>query len=206
MSATTSSSRVFFARNDKIDSAKAIEALKMLSNTETIQYLASVEVNAADWHAAHAVGAARTAIALARGRNSSKHRRGADDERIDTEGAMGELLAASVFGPAGAVVAPLVEWKPTADSVDLGVDENPYDVKAVSQTKRRVCINRRSHVTRRPRAYVLVHLVADCIADMYVVSGQAVDAWRVFTGFDPYFAADMPPPMPLPVAEAADAE
>lgn len=203
MSETTSSSRVFFARNDKMDSAKAIEALKMSSTAETIEYLASVQVNPADWHAAHAVGAARTAIALARGRTSSKHRR-PDDERIDTEGAMGELLAASVFGPAGAIVAPLVEWRPTAESVDLDVDESPYDVKAVSQTKRRVCINRRSHVTRRPRAYVLVHLVADCMADFYVVSGQAVDAWKVFTGFDPYFAADMPPPMPLQVAEDAE--
>jgi hypothetical protein len=203
MSETTSSSRVFFARNDKLDSAKAIEALKMSSTAETIEYLASVKVTPADWHAAHAVGAARTAIALARGRTSSKHRR-PDDERIDTEGAMGELLAASVFGPAGAIVAPLVEWKPTAESVDLDVDESPYDVKAVSQTKRRVCINRRSHVTRHPRAYVLVHLVADCVADFYVVSGQAVDAWKVFTGFDPYFAAEMPHPMPLPDADDAE--
>lgn len=201
----TTSSRVFFARNDKVDSAIAIEALKMASTAQAIEYLASVEVTPADWHAAHAVGAARTAIALARGRTSSKHRR-PDDERIDTEGAMGELLAASVFGPAGAVVAPLVEWRPTRDSVDLDVDESPYDVKAVSQSKRRVCINRASHVARRPRAYVLVHLVADCVADFYVVSGQAVDAWKVFKGYDPYFAADMPPPMPLPVPEAEDAE
>lgn len=198
-----SSARIFFARNDKVDAAVAAEALNKTADQEGVQYLGSVKVVPADWNAAHAVGLARTAIALARSRNSSKHRRGADDERIDTEGAMGELLAASLFGPAGAKVAPLVEWKPTAGSIDLGLAGSSYDVKAVSQSKRRVCINRASHLLRKPRAYVLVHLVADCVADFYVVSGAEVDAWQVFKGYDPYFAGQLPEPLPL---ETEDAE
>jgi len=200
------STRNFSKRTNKPASHAATESLLMLANTEVIEYMTSVEMTPADWHAAHAVGMARTAIALARGRTSSQHRRGADDERIDTEGAMGELLAASLFGPAGATIAPLVEWRPTADSVDMKVEDAEYDVKSVSMSKRRVCINRASHVNRKPKAYVLVHLASECVADIYVVAGQAVDGWKMFAGFSPYFASDMPEPMPFePEAEDAAA-
>lgn len=200
-----SSARVFFARNDKVDAAVAAEALNKTADQEGVNYLGSVKVTDADWHAAHAVGMARTAIALARGRTQAKYRRGAaEDQRIDTEGALGELLAASLLGKAEEVViAPLVEWRPSADSIDLQVTGSSYDVKAVSASKRRVCINRASHILRRPRAYVLVHLVAECVADLYLVAGSTVDTWQVFKGYDPYFAGQLPEPLPL---ETEDAE
>lgn len=77
-------------------------------------YLFSVAVTPADWNAAHSVGAARSAIATARGRNSGTYRPGADDERIDTEGALAELAIFGVLDRVADYCAPLVEHKPDA--------------------------------------------------------------------------------------------
>jgi hypothetical protein len=102
-----------------------------------------------------------------------------------------------VFGPGGATIAPLVEWRPTPDSVDMQHDGLSYDVKAISMSKRQVNINRDSHVARRPRAYVLLHLASECVADLYVVTGAAVDGWQLRLGFSPYFAGGLPAPLPV---------
>ena len=195
--------RLFLARNDKLDADIAAALLKGEGQGKSgpLAYLFSVAITAEDWNAAHAVGAARTAIAKARGRTSGQYRRGADDERIDTEGALAELASFEVFGRAADYCAPLVEYKPNRQGLDLGVGGEHYDVKSISQSKSRCCINRAQHFEKRPRGYICVRIVSERILDVYYVAATDVEAWRVFTGYTPYFAANLPAAIPLPLTE-----
>lgn len=202
-SSPTHADRVFLARNDKLDADIAAALLKGEGQGKSgpLAYLFSVAITAEDWNAAHAVGAARTAIAKARGRTSGTYRRGADDERIDTEGALGELAMFEVFGRAADYCAPLVEYKPNRQGLDLGVHGEHYDVKSISQSKSRCCINRAQHFEKRPKGYICVRIVSERILDVYYVSAEDVGAWKLFSGYTPYFAANLPPAIPLPLTE-----
>ena len=91
MATSTLETRTFLSRNDKIDAVLAASSLETAGASGTgFGYIASFNIVAVDWDAAHAVGVARATIAKASKLNSSKHRRGDQDERIDTEGALGE--------------------------------------------------------------------------------------------------------------------
>lgn len=177
--ATPLKARVMLARNDKIDAALAASALESaMADGNGFVYIASVAVMATDWNVAHAVGIARTTIAKAANLNSSKHRRGAEtDERIDTEGAIGEWLVAGLLAKAGADVAALVAFKAPKGEVDLLLDGKRIDVKTIGQTSGRNCnINREQHHCKRPDAYLIVHLVDSGTADLFVVNAAEVGA------------------------------
>lgn len=191
--------RVFLARNDTLDSDLSLQLIADLTAAETIGYAFSININPLDWDAAHAVGAARTAINKARGRTSATYRRGEEeDKRIDREGALAELAVFGVVGKAADSVAPLVEYKPNRRGADFEADGKGFDIKSVSQSKARCCVNRSAHFEKKPAAYVIVKIASELVLDVYVASHGAVEAWKMFKGYTPYFAADMPTVMPLP--------
>lgn len=204
--ASTSSlkQRVFLARNDKIDSALAATALAdAMSAGSGFEYIASLEIRPDDWDVAHAVGVARTTIAKAGKLNSSKFRRGDQDERIDTEGAMGEWLTAGLLHRAGADAAALVAFKAPKGEVDLILEGKRVDVKTMGQTSGRQCnINREQHFTKTPDGYLVVHIVRADVADLYLVRAKEVEeSWQLRSGWSPYYnrylakqLADLPEP------------
>ncbi|MNU44079.1 hypothetical protein D3C71_328850 [compost metagenome] len=196
----TSSDRAFLERNSRLDADLALAALESGIEADDITYAFSVAVTPDDWAAAHAVGLARTALAKTRGRYSSAYRRGADDERIDTEGAIAEIALYAVLDRSEALTAPLVTYRPEP-AADLEFEGYSFDVKSVSQSKTRVCINARAHNSRPVSAYVLARITSERVIDVYVVGHAAVDRWRLAQGHSPYYTSPMPPAPPFPLAE-----
>lgn len=190
--------RIFLARNDKIDAALAASAIDSATGSgEGFQYVASLNITPEDWHVAHSIGVARTAIALANGLNSSRHRRGKeDDERVDTEGALGEWLVATLLERSGSDlgVAAFVAHKAPKGEVDLVLEGKRIDVKTMGLKAGRNCnVNREQHFAKAPAAYLVVHLVrsdtAD-VADLYIVRAAEVESsWQLRQGWSPYFNA-----------------
>jgi hypothetical protein len=196
-------SRVFLARNDQIDAMLAAASLESAVNEgEGFQYIASVAIRPQDWDVAHAIGLARTSIAKANSLNSSKFRRGENDERIDTEGALGEWLVATLLAKSGAEmdVAAFVEYKAPKGEVDLVLAGQRIDVKTIGQAGGRNCnINREQHFAKKPAAYLVVHLVSGLVADLYVVRAAELEVakenggrWQLRQGWSPYYNAYMP--------------
>lgn len=209
MTTTSSTSRAFVSRNDKTDAAQAAALIHKLHSASTpaasgLAYAFSIAIESADWNAAHATGAARTAIAKARGRSSGIYRRGDADERIDTEGALAELALYSALGPVADYCAPLVEYKPSRTGLDLGLGGEHYDIKSMSQSAKLCCINQAQHFAKKPRGYICARIVSERIIDVYYVPASVVDGWKVFAGFTPYFADRLPAIIPLPDEEVLE--
>lgn len=184
--------RWFFERNERLDADLALCALECSVENDDIRYAFSVRVTDDDWTAAAAVGAARNALAKTRGRTSAAYRRGADDERVDMEGALAEIALYAVLDRSEALTAPLVTYRPEP-AADIEYQGLTFDVKSVGASKNRVCINDRAHKTRPVSAYVLARIAERDRIDVYVVGHAAVSSWRlVSTGASPYRTAPMP--------------
>lgn len=181
-------------KQDALASAAALLALPA-----AIQYVGSVALEDRLWDAAHACGTSRTLIKKIRGRKDYEAR-GADDERIDTEGALAEIVMALLLEKAGAEIAPLVAHKPDSGGVDITLDGKKIDVKSIGQGRLFVNINCRSHVDKPADAYVLVHLVRADVADVYCIAAKGVENWKQNTflrgsPLDPrryYYSAKLP--------------
>lgn len=197
--------RVFLASPAQLSAA--LEAAVAADGPGFI-YLCSANITPQMWDAAHAIGLARTLIKKLRGQKAHENR-GEDDERIDTEGALAELIAATaVAEKIGATVAPLVAHKPSGDT-DITWRENKLDVKCAGQGRICACINVQAHSRKVPRVYIIVHLVRADIADIYAVPGAHVpQAWRYVStmrgaALPPgrhYYMHKMPA-IPLPAAD-----
>lgn len=207
----TLTARNFLSFGVKADSIKA--AALLLQSAKVPTYAFSVAIDPGHRSAAHACGLARTLIKKVRGRKAHEER-GDDDERIDTEGALAEILMALVLEKAPDVqVAPLVAHKPDAGGVDITLAGQKLDVKSVGQARVFVNINQAQHTDKAAAAYVMVHLVRDDVADVYVVSCEHVAGWRLNTNLrgvalDPrryYYSMKLPTGglEALPVEEAA---
>lgn len=161
---------------DRIDAEMAAQALTQ-ETVEGITYAFSVVIDPRMRDSAHACELCRTLIKKLRGRKAFEDR-GAEDERIDTEGALAELLMAMLLERAGVEIAPLVAHKPDSGGVDVMIDGKRLDVKSVGQTKRLVNINCRQHTAKAAEAYVLVRLTRSDVADVFVVSRDAGSAMK----------------------------
>ena len=174
-------------------------AVALLTLPASIQYVGSVALESRLWDAAHACGTSRTLIKKIRGRKDYEAR-GADDERIDTEGALAEIVMALLLEKANADIAPLVAHKPDSGGVDITLDGKKLDVKSIGQGRLYVNINCRAHIDKPADAYVLVHLVRADVADIYCVAAKAVEGWKQNTflrgaPLDPrryYYSAKLP--------------
>lgn len=153
----------------------------LLQQTSAPTYAFSVAVEAMHWDAAHACGLSRTLIKKLRGRNAWENR-GPDDERIDTEGALAEILVAFLVDKTpNTTIAPLVAHKPDSGGVDIVIDGKKLDVKSIGQGKTSINVNQAQHVVKGAAAYVLVHLARSDVADVYVVNCESVSSWKLNT-------------------------
>jgi len=202
--------RTYAALGEKNDASWV--SARLLSADAQIRYVCSVAVDSRHWDIAHACGLSRTLIKKLRGRQAFEAR-GADDERIDTEGALAEVLAALLLEKAGALIAPLVAHKPDSGGVDITLADIKIDVKSIGQGRQFVNINCQQHVTKAPGTYMLVHFTRADVADVYAVSAQGVGAWKPVTFFrgaplDPrryYFSARLPASALEPLPEETEA-
>lgn len=167
--------RQFFALNSNTAANKVAAAITN-ANSDAINYIASVEIASRQLEAAEAVGMARMLIKKARGQ-AAHESRGEDDVRIDTEGALAELLVANLLSPVGARMSPLVAFKPDTVGVDLVLGGKSFDVKSVPAKYSNVAINAQTHDFKRSDGYVLVHIVCSTVADIYYVPYAAVAGW-----------------------------
>lgn len=190
--------RIMLAKHDLATAQSTAAAItEAATNGHGFTYIGSVDVTPADWLVARNVGAARTAIAKANGLNSSRHRRGDADERVDAEGALGEWLAACLLERCGAdlAIAAYVAHKAPKGEVDVILGGKRIDVKAMGPAAgRNVNINAEQHVVKRPDAYLLVQLVTESLADMYVVRAAELTlakenggVWEMRYGWSPYY-------------------
>lgn len=188
---TSALPRAFLARNSSLDTDLALAALEINAAASTVTYAFSLRVSPADVSAANAIGQARTALAVARGRNDGTYRRGAQDERIDTDGALAELVLFAILDSSEAVCAPLVAFRP-GQGADIQLAGLNFDVKSVSRGKALICINEKSHKRGAADAYLIAKIVADDTIDVFLVSRAGVDGWPVKAGFSPYRAVPVP--------------
>jgi len=175
----TPTRREFLALGDYKHARRAAELL--LQTTEAPTYAFSIIIGGLAWEAAHACGLSRTLIKKLRGRKEHEGR-GDDDERIDTEGALAEILLAHVLDKAPDVsIAPLVGHKPDSGGVDITLQGHRLDVKSVGQTKTYININEWQHVGKAAAVYVLCHFASPEVADVYVVSAASVaePTWKL---------------------------
>lgn len=198
---TTSSltKRIFLSLDDRIDSELAAAEILKPSSEPGLRYLYSVSIPGSAWDIAHPCGLARTLIKKTRGRKAYEAR-GSDDERIDTEGCLGEYLAATLLGRAGAICAPLVAYKPDSSGVDITLEGHGIDVKSVTQARYGVNINQRAHLNKAPAFYLVVRFARGDVADFFLVAAAEVSNWRLNTNnrgvaLDPgryYYSATLP--------------
>lgn len=202
--ATPLTKRVFLSLSGRLDSQLA--AAEILKPTPSgPRYAFSVAISPAHWDVAHAVGLSRTLIKKLRGRKAHEDR-GAADERIDTEGALGEVLAALLLEKAGVKCAPLVAHKPDSSGIDLQLEGQALDVKTVTQARTGVNINQRAHLDKLPAFYLVVRFARGDVADFYAVEAPLVSSWRLNTNnrgvaLDPhryYYSANLPRMESLP--------
>jgi hypothetical protein len=197
--------RTFLTRNDITIAAKTAASITVAIATGTgFEYIGTVAVTPTDLRVAHAIGLARTEIARANKLNSSKFRRGAEtDERIDTEGALGEWLTANILERSGADldVAAFVAHKAPKGEVDLILEGSRIDVKTIGASCNRNCnINAEQHAAKAPAAYLVVHLAGvdaagtPTVADLFVVKAADLTVpkadggkWELRQGWSPYF-------------------
>lgn len=182
------------------DRADALTGAKLLAEPPScLAYAFSLAIEPRHWDAAHACSLSRTLIKKIRGRQDFEAR-GADDERIDTEGAIAEILMALLLEKAGALIAPLVAHKPDSGGVDITLDNKRLDVKSIGKGLELCNINSRQHVDKAIDTYVLVQLTRADVADVFVVSHAGVTSWKQNTfireaPLDPrryYFSTRMP--------------
>lgn len=189
--------RTFLAIGAQFDADLA--SVQLAEPTAGITYAFSLLVLPQHWDIAHACGLSRTLIKKLRGRKAFEDR-GTEDERIDTEGALAEILMAMLLEKAGAQIAPLVAHKPDSGGVDVVLDGRRLDVKSIGQAKTLVNINCRQHAEKFAEAYVLVRFTRADVADVFVVSHDAVTAMKRVeclrgTPLDPrryFYSARMP--------------
>lgn len=174
------SPRNFVDTNNKKEASAAAQNAVGLTAAPGIHYAFSLPITPELWDAAHMVGQARLHIKKIRGR-ADHEARGADDERIDTEGALAEILAGFVFDHVGAEIAPLVAIKPDSEGLDITHGDMSLDAKSVGQGRDSICINQHAHNRKAADAYLLVHLVRDDVADVYVASHATVSSWYLAT-------------------------
>jgi len=196
--------RMFLTRNDTTTAAKTAASITAaISAGSGFEYIGSVAVTPTDLSVAQAIGRARTEIAKANKLNSSKFRRGAEtDERIDTEGALGEWLTANILErAAGLEVAAFVAHKAPKGEVDLILEGKRIDVKTIGAVAGRNCnINAEQHAAKAPDAYLVVHLAGvavdgtPAVADLFVVKAADLTVpkddggkWELKQGWSPYF-------------------
>lgn len=186
--------RKFCNKNGPKVAAAFVEKLKSVDTAEGLAYVASFRIDSALWSIAESVARARQGIAGRRNltgpqydRTDAKNRTAAGTHarnvRMHTLGALGELILADLM-PASSEIAPLVAHKPD-NGVDaiyqgLSIDSKTTDVAATT-----IFINGAAHVKKKPTHYFVVHLVRDDIADAYVITADAVEAWD----FQPWRAA-----------------
>jgi hypothetical protein len=139
-------------------------------------YAFSLAIEPLAWEAAHAVGLGRTLIKKLRGRQAWEGR-GEHDERIDTEGALAEILLSQLLDKAGATLAPLVAHKPDFLGVDILLAGKRLDVKSIGQGRASCNINAKQHAAKYADAYLLVRLTRSDVADVFVVSQAGVSSW-----------------------------
>lgn len=68
--------------------------------------------------------------------------------------------------------------KPDSGGVDVVLEGRRLDVKSIGQAKTLVNINCRQHAEKKAAAYVLVRFTRADVADVFVVSHQAVSAMK----------------------------
>jgi hypothetical protein len=167
-------------------------------------YACSVVIEDAHWNAAHAVGLSRTLLKKIRGQE--EHERREEETRIDTEGALAEILVAFLLEKSGATIAPLVAYKPDR-GVDIVLADKKLDVKSVGQAKAYCNINTSAHTSKAPAAYIVVRFTRSDTADIFVVNAEGVSSWKQNTfaygkPLDPrryYYSAKLPTNLePLP--------
>lgn len=174
---TTKMARKFLAPGYKQDALAAATAVVQQPSTPTYAFSMAIEPLA--WEVGHACGLSRTLIKKLRGRKAHEER-GTDDERIDTEGALAEVLIAMLLDKAPSVtIAPLVAHKPDTGGVDITVDGKRLDVKSIGQAKVFINVNEPQHRDKAAAAYVLVHFARADIADVYVVGCETVATWKL---------------------------
>jgi hypothetical protein len=216
-----SHARIFLNRQDPATAAAITAAI---STGTGFVYIGSTTVTPSDNTVAQAVGAARTAIAKANNLNSTRFRRGTEDERIDTEGALGEWLVANLLEGSGAdlAVAAFVAHKAPKGEVDLVLAGSRIDVKTIGAAAGRNCnINYTQHAAKAPDAYLVVHVASarkvseteyvPLMVDLFVVNASELTVakedgglWELRTGFSKYYSCYMRQQLErLPAAEAA---
>lgn len=183
--------RAFLARKSALDTDLALAALESSVSAESITYAFSVHLTPDDRLAATAIGQARTALAVARGRNDDEYRRGSQDARIDTDGALAELALFAILDRSEATCAPLVSYRPEQGG-DIQHAGLTFDVKSVSRGRSLVCINEKSHQRGAADVYLVAKIASDEVLDVYTVSRGAVDQWPCRQGFSPYRSASVP--------------
>ena len=167
-------------------SSAFIGKLKATGAADGLAYVASFRIDSALWSIAESIGRARQGIAERRNLVGARYDRvdvsnrtaagtQARNVRIHTIGALGELILADLM-PASSEIAALVAHKPDngVDAVyqGLSIDSKTTDVGATN-----IYINGAAHVKKKPTHYFVLHLVRDDIADAYVISSAAVEAW-----------------------------
>lgn len=198
-------SRVFAGVGSAIEASFNLVEVLALCASERMRYAWSVRIDDRDWSIAHAVGQSRTLIALARGQCHPGVRRGADDARVDAEGALAEWAVAKAIGDATELerYSALVAHKAEKD-VDAVAAGKRLDVKSVGQFKTQCYINRAQHESKRPDAYLIAHIARSDVVDVYVVSAAAVSTWPIYRGYSPCHHARMPGFLtPLPPLDAS---
>lgn len=188
------------------------------TNAARLTYLGSLRISSLDWQLAHAIGNARRLINENRGRRAGCDRGAEANALIDTAGALGEWLVFSAIDSARGFeldVAALVASKAAHGEVDAKINGARYDVKTVSEGREYCTINTKQHLEKNAAAYVVVKLIREDVADLFIVSGEAVTGWYdrnppSVPGRErsPYKSQKLPTPRfdPLPPLDATEAE
>lgn len=122
----------------------------LLEQNASPTYAFSLVIESLHWDVGHACGLSRTLIKKLRGCNAWENR-GADDERIDAEGALAEVLVAMLLDKAPNItIAPLVAHMPDAGGVDITIDGKRLDVKSIGRQSRSSTSTRSSTPRRTP--------------------------------------------------------
>lgn len=189
------------------------EAVRIIDETAHVEFLTycfSIAIDERHWNAAHALGSFRYGLKVILGRKSWEDR-GADNLRIDTEGALAEILLGLAFGTNKEVeLTALADHRPVRD-VDAKLRGKRVEVKSVGQERTLLNINCDQHKHKAPDLVVAVHFSRADVADVWVVNGSLAGFEHITKlrgmGLDPkryHWRARLPDT--LEVLRPADAE
>lgn len=148
------------------------------------EFITAVKLTPDLWKLAEQVGGARNQLALLRGLTGQAYRRGAQDTRLDVEGALGDIVLSALVAPAGWQLTPLVEFTSKPDECDAYTPDGlRVDAKTVTATKPDWCnINEKSHQEKAADVYVVVRIRSETLADVYAVPRAFVNGFKVKEG------------------------